>query len=221
MSKLKMAGIFVSGLCLGGVITGLVVKSKYEEILEKEIQSVKDTYKNREGITNDFIARKEYRDSDLMENCEVEQVATTDDIKEYNKNKDNRVKTDYTKYGKKTTEITIEETTVEEGFKEYSDVDKPVLIEGTYIPPTLIDEEEVGMHGFDMQVLTYYSDGVLVDECDEVIDIETYIGLDNVKLFDETDCSSIFVRNEHMYLDYEVQRDDMTWGDFSEQFSVK
>lgn len=211
MSNLKTIGIFLGGAIIGSAITGYVVKNKYEQILEDEIQSVKDTYKNRTGIDEEFIARKEYRDSDLMENCDIEKVASIDDIKEYNENKKNNRKTDYTKYHKKTV-VTKEFTELNEVVENNEPVE---------IPPTLIDEEEVGMHGYDMEVLTYYSDNVLADESDNVIDIETYVGLENIKLFEENPgCRSMFVRNEQTGVDYEIQRDDMTWSDFATQMGI-
>ncbi|HSQ89898.1 hypothetical protein [Romboutsia sp.] len=210
MNNIKKLGIFLSGGLFGGLITGYVVKNKYEQILDEEIQSVKDTYKNRTGIDEDFIARKEYRESDLMENCDIEKVASTDDIKEYNKSKKDGRKTDYTKYHKNTNES-----------KEHHNVIQIDDTKDIIIPPTLIDEEEVGMHGYDMKVLTYYADGILADDTDTVLDIESYIGLENSRLFEENPgCTSMFVRNEQTGIDYEVQRDDMSWKDFAIQMGI-
>lgn len=207
MKSLKNIGIFLGGAVIGGIITGYVIKNKYEELMDEEIQSVKEVYKNRTGITEEFIERKEYRESDLIENCDIEKVASTDDIKEYNANKKNNSKHDYGKYSRKNKEDVEEVVEVEH--------------EEMYIPPTIIDEEEVGMHGFDMKVLTYYQDGILTDDSDTVLDIDTYIGSDNIKLFDESHgCMTMFVRNEQTGIDYEIQRDDMTWSDFAIQMGI-
>ncbi|MGL4451397.1 MAG: hypothetical protein ACRCTZ_09425 [Sarcina sp.] len=216
MSKLKAMGIFLGGAVVGGLISAHLVKNKYEEIIDAEIQSVKDAYKNRIGIDEDFIARKEYRESDLMENCDIEQIATTDDIKAYIEKKNNKVKTDYCKYGKKTKSEETPDTNdkiITPEFQNYNDVVEEKVDDNT-IPPTLIDEEDAGQHGFDMQKLIYHSDGVLVTEDDEVLDIDTYVGNDNITLFEENPgCMTMFVRNENTYLDYEIQRDDVAWYD--------
>lgn len=215
MSKLKTLGLFISGALVGGVITGYVMKTKYEQIIEEEIKSVKDTYKDRCGISEEFIARKEHREEDLIENCDVEKVATVTDIKEYNENKKDGKKVDYTRYHKATVHKDIDGT-----FSEYNEIISEEI--EVFIPPTLIDEEEVGMHGYDMKVLTYYSDGILADESDTILDIDTYIGLDNSKLFDENPgCQSMFVRNERNGIDYEIQRDDMSWSDFATQMGIE
>lgn len=207
MSKLEMIGLFVGGIVVGGVTAGYAVKNRYEQILEEEIQSVKDAYKDRVSLEERVMNTQKNVESNLIENCEIENIASVDDIKTYNETVKNKTKTDYGKYHKKTIE-TVEETTI--------------INEEIFIPPSLIDEEEVGMHGYDMKVLTYYSDSILADESDTVLDIETYIGLDNAKLFSENPgCQSMFVRNEQNGIDYEIQRDDMSWSDFAMQNAIK
>ena len=85
--------------------------------------------------------------------------------------------------------------------------------------PYVIDVEEFGEHpGFDTATYTYFADGVLVDDVDDVIDDpDPIIGLENLKIFEEfPGCSAIYVRNDIWRMDFEVLKDDWSWSDIQE-----
>jgi hypothetical protein len=62
--------------------------------------------------------------------------------------------------------------------------------------------------------LTYYSDGVLTDENDEVLeDVEDIIGIDSLNHFGEYEEDSVYVRNDEKLCDYEILLDNRNYSD--------
>ena len=86
--------------------------------------------------------------------------------------------------------------------------------------PYVIDVEEFGtLVEYDTATYTYFADGVLVDDVDDVIDDpDPIIGLENLKIFEEfAGCSAIYVRNDIWKMDFEVLKDDWNWSDCNEE----
>ena len=82
--------------------------------------------------------------------------------------------------------------------------------------PYVIDVEEFGeLPEYDTATYTYFADGVLVDDVEDVIDDpDPIIGLENLKIFEEfPGCSAIYVRNDIWRMDFEVLKDDWNWKD--------
>ena len=87
--------------------------------------------------------------------------------------------------------------------------------------PYAIDPEEFGdkeEEGWDTTTLTYFADGVLVDDVDEIVEQpDVVVGLDNLKIFEEfPDATCVYVRNETWRTDFEILRDDWKWSDLQE-----
>ena len=112
--------------------------------------------------------------------------------------------------------------------KEYNDIvsnngyvnyNKPEKIQTSeFIDPYIIDPSEFGEEvGYDTETLTYFADGVLVDDVDDVIEEpDLVVGLNNLDIFEEFGASSIYVRNVMYKTDYEVLRDDWKYSDLKE-----
>ena len=89
--------------------------------------------------------------------------------------------------------------------KEEEDVDKPYVIS----PEEFDDHED-----YETVSLTYYSDGVLTDERDNVIeDVEGTVGEDSLTHFGEYEDDSVFVRNDDLKIDYEILADDRKFSE--------
>lgn len=74
--------------------------------------------------------------------------------------------------------------------------------------PYVISPEEFGECGYETISLTYYSDGVLVDENDDLVDnANEIVGRDFASHFGEYEEDSIFIRNDSKKSDYEILRD--------------
>lgn len=85
--------------------------------------------------------------------------------------------------------------------------DDPEDVE-TVDAPYVISPKEFGECNYETISLTYYSDGVLVDENnDPVDDVNEIVGKDFASHFREYEEDSIFIRNDSKKCDYEILRD--------------
>lgn len=65
--------------------------------------------------------------------------------------------------------------------------------------------------------LTYFADGILADECGEIVDdVEEIIG-DGLDHFGEYEDDSVFVRNDAKRCDYEILKDLRDFSDFKKK----
>ena len=149
-----------------------------------------------------------------------------EEVREYYKEKLNEVK-----------EVKEEEPQVEVEVPQDVDVVKDIVKENGYtnynkpqtvnIPqykvyanddPYVIDPSEFGEEpGYDTMTLTYFADGVLVDDVDDVIEeADVVVGLENLKVFEEFGATAVYVRNDIYRTDYEILRDDWNYSDLKE-----
>lgn len=79
--------------------------------------------------------------------------------------------------------------------------------------PYLITEFQFtyGKKDYDKVSVSYLSkDDTVLDTDDTELD-QKFIGPDNLKAFEETDCPSIFIRNDELEIDYEIMWEDMSY----------
>lgn len=91
--------------------------------------------------------------------------------------------------------------------KEVSDVDRPYVIR---------PDEYGQFYDYATFELTYYDDGVLADDTDEIIeDIDDVIGYDSLKHFGEfeEDPDIVHVRNDRLKSDYEIAMSSSKFSD--------
>lgn len=188
---------FVTGLVIGSVVTYVIVKDKFEKIAQEEIDSVKEVFGRRVEKKVEKIAKKE-----------VEKIR-----KEYNEY-DNLTK-NYTSYSKNETEENIEE---DEEVCE-NDEDRVELDEieraSDYDRPYIIEPQEFGaLDGYSLITLYHYSDNVLADDCDELVeDLDDVVGEDYASHFGEYEDDCVYVRNDRLKADYEICRDLRKYSD--------
>lgn len=82
-------------------------------------------------------------------------------------------------------------------------------------PPKVIAPEEFGeIEEYETISLTYYADGVLTDDDNEVIeDVDMIVGSDSLNRFGEFEDDSVFVRNTRLKCDYEILMDYRKYSD--------
>ena len=188
---------FVTGLVIGSVVTYVIVKDKFEKIAQEEIDSVKEVFGRRVEKKVEKIAKKE-----------VEKIR-----KEYNEY-DNLTK-NYTSYSKNETEENVEE---DEEVCE-NDEDRVELDEieraSDYDRPYIIEPQEFGaLDGYSLITLYHYSDNVLADDCDELVeDLDDVVGEDYASHFGEYEDDCVYVRNDRLKADYEICRDLRKYSD--------
>lgn len=179
---------FVLGAAGGSLVTYKLLKNKYEEIAQEEIDSVKEMYRNSQGecTTN----------SEIEEQKEVAKKSMDKpDIMEYSKKIKDCNYSDYSKTERNKPEEDPEE-------KDTSD-------------PYVISPDEFGEDDtYDRINLTYYADGVLADENDEEVEnVDGTVGLDSLETFGTYEDDSVHVKNDRLRAYYEILRDERNYED--------
>ena len=148
-----------------------------------------------------------------------------EEVREYYRNKHDEVKE-----GEPEVEVKVEvpqdvdvvkEIVKENGYTNYNKpqtVNIPQYVMSPNDDPYVIDPSEFGEEpGYDTMTLTYFADGVLVDDVDDVIEeADVVVGLENLKVFEEFGATAVYVRNDIYRTDYEILRDDWNYSDLKE-----
>ena len=139
-----------------------------------------------------------------------------EEVREYYRSKKETVKEEQPEVEPVTEEKEYKDIVSNNGYVNYN---KPEKIQTSeFEDPYIIDPSEFGEEvGYDTETLTYFADGVLVDDVDDVIEEpDLVVGLNNLDIFEEFGASSIYVRNVMYKTDYEVLRDDWKYSDLKE-----
>lgn len=188
---LTSAFIFAVGAIIGSAVTWKLIKTKYEQIAQEEIDSVKETFSRLHDESTDKEEKAK------MVECAKDLISISD-IKE---------KPSIKEYASKIKEY---------DYVNYSDNEKEVSNVKNH--PFVISPEEFGEMDYSMVSLVYYADGVLANDCDEIIeDVENTVGTDFPSHFGEYEDDSVFVRNNELELDYEILRDTRNYSDVVKQ----
>lgn len=182
---------FSLGAAAGAVVSWRLLKKKYEQIAQEEIDSVKEVFSQRH--------------STLTEEVEGAQEKMADNAEEKKEADD---------YSNMVDGL---------GYRNYSDISKkaPVSTRKEYVMgPYVITEDEFGeIDEYETNTLTYYSDGVLADDVDDVIeDVEDTIGHESLMNLGPQDdrlhlVDSVYVRNDDKKCDYEILFDVRRYAD--------
>lgn len=180
--------IFAAGLAVGAVAGAVMVKNKVLADAKAEIEEVRDYYRSQRGE----VIREEVEEVKEMVEETIDRVQ--DMIKENNSKKE------YVNYNKLVNNYNPSKNVVE------------------YDDPFIIDPSEFGENvDYDTMTLTYFADGVLVDDVDDIVEEpDIVVGLENLKVFEEFGASSVYVRNDIYKTDYEIIRDDWNYSDLKE-----
>lgn len=176
---------FLLGAATGVGCSALLLKKYYENIANEEIESVKKSFSNK--------AKKESNE---------------------NKENENKDKDKENEHAKKIEELeTIKKVIQDHNYSAYSKPEKEdaKMDEKPYVIPP---EDFADLDDYETVSLTYYSDGVLTDDMNEVVDdIEGTVGEDSLTHFGEYEDDSVFVRNDERKCDYEILLDDRAYSE--------
>ena len=183
---------FAIGAAIGSFVTWKIVKNKYKQIADEEINSVKEVFARR-------YSEKMSKEK-LNEN--TNQTSLTLDETEKNAN----IQDDIAAYHELLDKL------------HYANIDVDSLIAkkgGSTVTdgPFVISPDEFGEDpNYHTVSLTLYEDGVLTDDYDDiVVDVDDWVGEDSLTHFGEYEADSVFVRNESMQTDFEILRDLRTY----------
>lgn len=191
--------MFVFGAAIGSVATYKYVKEKYEQIAQEEIDSVKEIFSKRE--VEEQI--DEPKDNSNIRN-RAEMAKDKPSVAEYAAKLREQGYTNYSNPGTVVDEDAEPDSEKEEENESMSN-DKPY---------TISPEEFGEMYDYEKISLTYYADGVLADDDDELVDdIEEVVGAESLTKFGEYEDDSVFVRNDRLKCDYEILLDQRKYSD--------
>lgn len=180
---------FAAGAAIGSVVTWKFIKTKYEQIAQEEIDSVKAVYCPR-----DTEPESETPDN----NVEKGYIPNATDLNSYT---DMLASQGYTDYANAKDGIVNATKPVE----EVDDMERPYVI----------SPEDFGeMYGYRTISLMYFEDGVLTDDRYEPVeDADNLIGLESLEHFGDYEDDSVFVRNDKRKTDYEILKDPRNYAD--------
>lgn len=215
--KLLSVLMFAVGAAIGSAVTWKVIKTKYEQIADEEIESVREEYadlmKKMKQKLNETATYEGPQDSDEEMNEEEEEddeYYPDDDERDFTAHEEEMI--DYYKisgkYRKSEGETADDENSEEGGT---GDEDEVPYINGPYV----ISPEDFACSppGYNAQTLDYFSDGILADDWGVKLDIDETIGEENVDRFGEYVDDILYIRNERTEIDYEVTRDPRTYDE--------
>lgn len=192
-NRLTNLFMFAVGAAIGSAVTWKLLKTKYEQIAQEEIDSVKETFSRRTEIEPE--PETETNSSDILKGV-LERLNTAND------NLDK-----IASYKEKLEGV---------GYVNYAHVEKKEKEDDEIMDdPYVISPDEFGdAFDYDTISLTYYKDGVLANDWDEVIEnIDEVVGLESLEHFGEYEDDSVFVRNNRLKTEYEILRDNRKFSD--------
>ena len=188
--------IFATGAAIGSVVTWKILKTRYEQIAQEEIDSVKEVFSKKEDEL-----KWEYLGEPIGK---VEKTEETEDDIKFSVSMN---KPDLQEYAAKIKE---------EGYFNYSNPSESKKEKETKVEkPYVIPPEEFGeADGYDTISLTYYIDGYLADDMLDVVeDVDDVVGFESLNHFGEYEDDSVFVRNDRLKTDYEILLDQRNYLD--------
>lgn len=191
---------FVAGAAIGSIATWKLIEKKYKDLADEEIESVKETFKNRrQRITKDEVKET----VEKVINKWKEPKETVEDI-----------------VAAEGYSIENEEEIYEDDESNYIvNVDNDNDIE--VVTPYVITPEQFGEYNeYGTKTLTYYADNVLTDEIDNPITSEemvTMIGPDALDHFGEYEDDSVYIRDEMNEMDYEILKSEKKFSEIPER----
>lgn len=179
--------LFTAGAGIGSAVTWKLLKTKYEQIAQEEIDSVKEVYSRR--------ARAAANPKPIEgEDIEESHIPEKPDLMEYAAKLKEEGYMDYSTQNK---------DEQEEEKKPYtSDMDGYSYDEEPYV----IAPEHFGEYDdYETQSLTLYNDGYLADDDDnEIMDISDVVGEDFKKHIGDFEDDAVHIRNEKYKTDFEI-----------------
>lgn len=198
MNKAMGFVTFILGAAVGSAATWYLVKKKYEQLAQEEIDSVKEQFTYKKNSEDTSTSEKDLNDIQETAKRATEKPSIADYAKELSK-------TGYTNYA------TISNADDEDDSIEARANKKPYLVS----PEEFGEREEDGYHVISW---TYYADHILADENDELVeDIEGSIGFESLNHFGDYEDDALFVRNDRLKADFEVLISAKTYEEVLQQ----
>lgn len=184
--------IFTVGAAIGSAVTWYFVKTKYEQIAQEEIDSVKEEFSKHQ-----YVGPQDAGESEDTDSNDIPEEEPVDGLKE-----------EYPGIVQKL------------GYRNYSDVEPTLInkprndISVDTSGSRVITPDEFGTEDYKIVELTYWADGVVTDTKNKRIkDVGSLLG-NTLERFGEYEPDALHVRNDEKKIDFEILRDLKNYGDF-------
>lgn len=190
MSKATVFIAFTIGAAAGAATAWYFTKTKYEQIAQEEIDSVKETF-SKLYKREDEVGEPDKNVEESTDEASDEPLSVMD-------------------YARKIRQ---------EGYLTRDDAESSEPPEALYSLPYVIAPESFDeLEGYEALSFTYYSDKVLADDRDRAVDdLETAVGFSSYDEleghFGEHEDDSIFVRDDRLKHDIEILFDSRKYSD--------
>ena len=185
--SIKNIFIFAVGAAIGSVVTWKMLKNKYEQLAQEEINSVKEVFSRERRLKNNSVddCKDEENDEPVL-----------------------RKPVDISEYAR---------IIQKNGYMDYSGLNKEEKEPQIDRPYVISPKEFGELDGYRTIGLTYFDDGVLADDADDEVveDVDNVVGFDSLNHFGdyEEEEDAVYVRNDTMKCDYEILRDRRKYSD--------
>lgn len=184
--------IFVAGAAIGSVVTWKMVKTKYEQIAQEEIESVREAFGR--SIDEDDT-EESTEDESGIKGVDPDSPSVAEEIRGIVK------KLGYV------TELPEEENPTETT-EEKEENKEEEEEEDMDSKPYVISPDEFGDCEYITVSLSYYLDGIVTNEQGKIVaNTDELIGEDFADHFGEYEDDSVFVRNDRLGMDFEILKD--------------
>lgn len=211
---MKKVFIFLAGAALGSVVTYKVTERYFNKLIDQEIESVKETFKER-------LAKIEETEKNIKDDTNIinENNKVINIVDSKGSIGDKGVLEEIVKdlgyaVGVDTAEEGTESKQVEETIDEEDDSDYvvPVEVGKEHVPPYVISETEFGEFGNEEETLMFFADEKLTDEGEElIVDPENVIGNALKEFENDPYLERVYVRDENIEKDYIILRSEKTY----------
>lgn len=194
-SKLTNVIVFAAGAAIGSLATWKLLNMRYEQRIQEEVQSVKETFAEWAWREDSDESSPEADSKDDEEDCTEEDPYVGDDQDRMMDRFEYEAELQRLKY-----------TSVD------PDEKGGVGTERVEYAPYVIDPSDYGDKDHDVVSLTYYADGVVDDDYWNIVqNVEELVGDDFMNHFDD---DTVFIRNDVRKTDYEITRINKTYAEY-------
>lgn len=182
------------GAAIGSAVTWKFLKTKYEQIAQEEIDSVKEVY-----------LRKSKEDTETLESVKqaLEKMGKVS----------KPIQDSYEVMKEKISNLGYSSIDEEGKEREQMPIEKPYVIS-----PDVFGDAD----GYDVVSLNYYADGVLTDDWGDIIgNVDDIVGEESLTHFGEYENDSVFVRNDRLKTDYEILKDKRNFSDIKNPYEME
>lgn len=190
-SKITNVLVFAVGAAVGSAVTWKILKTKYDRIVQEEIDSIREVFGDRESGEQESAADE---NSDDEERRECTGQINWEELEDLNEEEDDDDSGAMAEYERLTSAYIDQKGGVENVAKE----------------PYVIAPYDFGeLDGYSQIELTYYEgdDTLEDDEGNIVTDRDELLGPTALYTFGEYEDDAVFVRNEHLQTDFQILKD--------------